>query len=77
MMTGERKIIMYWYKVRFWDVDAKNFEEETGVVGAKTWKQAAAKLQKWYGDDMSRMMLEEMEDVVDSDSMVNYLTEDK
>ena len=67
---------MFWYKVKYWDVDEKKYVEDTGVVGEKTWKKAAVTLHEWYGDDMTRMSLEQLDDVVETEDMVEYLTKD-
>lgn len=61
---------MFYYKIQFVDSDEPRVIDESGVVSAGVYKEAAERLAEYYGEkEIVSMTLEAWEDIVTIDEI--------
>lgn len=72
----DRRIIMFKYKVHYWDEIEDKALDETGLVAAESWGQAVEKVRKYYGTEtVSNITVEEWNNIVCAEDIINGLAE--
>lgn len=65
---------MFHYTVDFWDDKIKESQQETGLVGAATYSEAAQQISDYYGaDNIVTMSMTQWEDLVTTDDLMQEI----
>lgn len=62
---------MFYYRVEFWDEIDQRQREESGLLAAKSYGEAATRAAEYYGEkNVSSVYVEEWEDVISEDDVM-------
>lgn len=65
---------MFYYIVEYWDNDEQKNVQESGLVGATNYSEAAERLTKYFGSHLSSMKLIEWETVLCEEEILDGFT---
>lgn len=65
---------MFHYTVDFWDDEIKESQQETGIVGATTYSEAAQRISDYYGaDNIVTISMTQWEDLITTDDLIQEI----